>query len=105
MMLFFRRGLGGYTYEEGDKVRQTLAGEDYARFRTYIEDLTERPSFQVSWDEVGGEVQHGVLVDMLLTCDHHLDRMPKSSSGRATRRSSALRPLRPIPNSLAAYSL
>lgn len=61
MMLFFRRGLGGYTYEEGDKVRQALAGEEYVRFRTYIEDLTKWPSFQVSWDEVSGEVQHGVL--------------------------------------------
>nr|VWP01357.1 Calcium dependent mitochondrial carrier protein [Ganoderma boninense] len=28
-----------------------LAGEEYTRFRTYIQDLTERPSFRVSWDE------------------------------------------------------
>ncbi len=105
MMLFFRRGLGGYTYEEGDKVRQALSGEEYARFRTYIQDLTERPSFHVSWDEVSGKAQHGVVVDMLLTCHYHTGRMPKSSSGRTIRRSNALRQLRPIPNSLATYSL
>ncbi|PIL35456.1 hypothetical protein GSI_02183 [Ganoderma sinense ZZ0214-1] len=51
MMVFFRRGLGGYTYEEGEKVRQALAGEEYARFRTYIQDVTEHPSFRVGWDE------------------------------------------------------
>lgn len=54
MVLFFRRGLGGYTYEERDKVRQALAGEKYARFSKYIQDLTERPSFQIGWDEVSG---------------------------------------------------
>lgn len=52
MMLFLRRGLGAFSQEDRDKLRDALDSEKFARFRQYVEDLEKRPSFQQSWDEV-----------------------------------------------------
>ena len=53
MMLFLNEGLGGYSEEDFKKLQEALGSEKYARFRQYIEDIKERPSFKKSWDEVG----------------------------------------------------
>ncbi|KAI1796917.1 hypothetical protein LXA43DRAFT_493901 [Ganoderma leucocontextum] len=51
MMLFLRRGIGAFSKEDGARLRDAFASEKFARFRQYVEDLENRPSFQKSWDE------------------------------------------------------
>ena len=51
MMLFLKAGLGSYSTEEGQKLRNELASEKFTRFRQYLQDLHERPSIKNSWDE------------------------------------------------------
>ncbi|RPD60181.1 thioredoxin-like protein [Lentinus tigrinus ALCF2SS1-7] len=51
MMLFLKTGLGAYSNEEGQKMRDAIGSEKFARFRQYIQDLHERPSIKNHWDE------------------------------------------------------
>ena len=52
MMLFLKLGLGAHSDEEGQKMRDVLAGERFKRFTQYLRDLHERPSIKNNWEEV-----------------------------------------------------
>ncbi|TBU33410.1 hypothetical protein BD311DRAFT_774501 [Dichomitus squalens] len=68
LMLFLRKNLGAYSQEEGDKLRAALAGEKYARFNRYVQDVTERPSFQNSWEEVSAITPYTAVAVVDISC-------------------------------------
>ncbi|KAI0717207.1 thioredoxin-like protein [Cerioporus squamosus] len=51
MMLFLKTDLGAYSAEDGQKMREALGSERFARFGRYIQDLHARPSVKRNWDE------------------------------------------------------
>ncbi|KAI0775109.1 thioredoxin-like protein [Trametes elegans] len=55
MWLYLGLGLGRYSEEDGQKMREAFAGERFARLSRYVRDLRARPSFQATWG--GDELQ------------------------------------------------
>ncbi|KAI0787533.1 thioredoxin-like protein [Fomes fomentarius] len=51
MWLFLNNGIGKYTAEDGQKLRDALTSEKFARFKWYLDDIQERPGFRKSWDD------------------------------------------------------
>ncbi|KAI0758862.1 hypothetical protein C8Q74DRAFT_1372772 [Fomes fomentarius] len=51
MWLFLNNGIGKYTDEDRQKLRDALTSEKFARFKQYLSDIQQRPSFKKSWDE------------------------------------------------------
>lgn len=49
LFLFLRVGLGSYTEEQGQTLRDTLASPRFARLTQWVKDVHERPSFQKTW--------------------------------------------------------
>ncbi|KAI0775108.1 thioredoxin-like protein [Trametes elegans] len=49
LLLFVRSGLGAYTEENWQKLRDALESERLARMMRYIRDIHERPSFKKTW--------------------------------------------------------
>lgn len=49
LFLFLRVGLGSYTEEQGQTLRDTLASPKFARLVQWVQDVHERPSFKKTW--------------------------------------------------------
>lgn len=87
LFLFVRVGLGSYTEENWQMLRDALEGERFARIKQYVQDIHERPSFKKTWgDDVSAE--EFCLWWMWLTT-RLLRRPGKWNFGRTTRGSAA----------------
>ncbi|KAI0334012.1 thioredoxin-like protein [Cubamyces sp. BRFM 1775] len=49
LKLFLREGLGAFTEEDLQRLRDAMASEKFARFAQYVQDVSERPSFKKTW--------------------------------------------------------
>lgn len=57
VLIQLRHGIGKFDKEEAKRGWELFQGPKYERLRQYIDDITARPSWQSTFDEVRGKIQ------------------------------------------------
>ncbi|KAI0636029.1 thioredoxin-like protein [Trametes polyzona] len=57
LFLFVRAGMGSYSEENWQTLRDALASERFAPIARYVQDVHERPSFQKTWGDDNQQIE------------------------------------------------
>lgn len=70
LLIQLKNGLGKFDKQEAERGWERFQGPNYERLRQYIDDITERPSWQSTFDEVRGELHAELTLRLYLpqTC-------------------------------------